>query len=434
MLLFTLAQAAVLRAPMDKPTVVIWEPGLQHDVVLVKLSEGVLGRPALSGAHITPLFEHAPTATLAGWYRVEVGAFEGADTAEAFNAQPWVEVAYLPAEPVPPPVDLPPNTPSFVDEQGYREAAPAGFGIREASDWPGGDGRNVAIADLEYSWDEDHEDLDATVGMRLVGWDSGAYKFHGTAVWGELVAQDNGYGVTGLCPGAEPVQVFPYTAPDVYNVAGAIVAAVDVLQAGDVLLIEQQTYANGAYAPVEADPATWDAIAYATGQGIVVVEAAGNGDQDLDDAFWDGWFDRSIRDSGAFMVGGGNSPDSGSLVRSSAPGSNYGSRIDLQGWFDSIVTTINGEYSGYYADLYFPDDDYRQAYTTQFGGTSGASPMVAGLAVVYQSVAIELTGAPWSPWDLRRLMVSTGTPPQGSRATGPQPDLERMLRYGMIPG
>ena len=36
--------------------------------------------------------------------------------------------------------------------------------------------------------------------------------------------------------------------------------------------------------------------------------------------------------------------------------------------------------------------------------------------------------------DLRALMVSTGTPQQGTRATGPQPDLRKLLRYGMVPG
>jgi len=434
MLWLTLSLAAPLRAPADKPAVVLWEPGLRHDLVYVKRSGAFHGEPSWPGATVTPLFEDAPTPELAAWYAVRVAPWQGPQIADAFNAQIWVEVAYLPAEPQPPPADIPPTTPDFKGEQGWLNEAPTGVGWIEAANWPGGDGRNVAIADLEYSWDEDHEDLPTTVDIRRVGWDSGLYKFHGTAVWGQLVAPDNGYGVTGLCPAAEPVMVFPYTAPDEYDVAGAIVDAVAVLEPGDVLLIEQQTIANGAYAPVEAEAAVWDAIAYATDSGIAVIEAAGNGGRDLDDPDFDGWFDRSVRDSGAFMVGGGNSPLSGSLERASAPQSNYGSRIDLQGWFDGIVTAINGEYNGYYADLYYPDEDYRQAYTTQFGGTSGASPMVAGLAVIFQSVAIELHGQPWDPMDLRALMVSTGTPQQGARATGPQPDLRKLLRYGMVPG
>ena len=419
--------------PPQKPSVVVWEPGRAHDVVYVKLEEGAEGTPGFPGARVRPLFDvDAPV--LSGWYRVETAPWEGPEVAEAFNAEPWVELAYLPGTPVPPPVDLAPATPDFQADQAYLDDAPIGLGIGEAALWPGSDGVHVAVADLEYSWDSDHEDLDNTIGIRTSGWDSGLFRFHGTAVMSELVSPDNGYGVTGIVPGAEPVVVFPYTEPEVYDIAASIVAAVGMLEPGDVLLIEQQAYMNGAYAPVEAEPASWDAIAYAVESGIVVVEPAGNGGQDLDAAYWGGWFDRSERDSGAILVGGGNSPDSGSLVRSAAPGSCYGSRVDLQGWYDGIVTAINGDYNGYYADLFYPDEDGRQAYTTRFGGTSGASPMVAGVAAIFQSVAIELHGEPWDPMDLRQLMVSTGTPAQGSRTMGPQPDLRRMLRYGMIPG
>lgn len=433
-LLLPLAMAAPVRMPAQKPAAVVWAPGQADDVVYVKLEEGALGSPRLAGTRVRPLFPGHEEEPLSGWYRVDTEPWMAPEVAELFNEQDWVEVAYLPSGPVPPPVDLAPTTPDFRGEQLWLDDAPDGINRDEASWWPGADGSRVAVADLEYSWDRDHEDLDHTAEIRTAGYDSHDYPFHGTAVLGQLVALDNGYGVTGLVPGAEPVVVFPYVSAEEYDVAGAVLLAVELLGPGDVLLIEQQTVANGGYAPVEAEPAVWDAIAAAVEKGIVVVEAAGNGDQDLDDPSWAGWFDRSQRDSGAILVGGGNSPLSGSMTRASAWGSNYGSRIDVQGWYDGIVTTVNGEYNGYYADLFWPDQDGRQAYTMSFGGTSGASPMAAGAAASFQSAAIELHGAPWDPMDLRQLMVSTGTPAQGSRSTGPQPDLGRMLRYGLIPG
>ena len=70
------------------------------------------------------------------------------------------------------------------------------------------------------------------------------------------------------------------------QVADAIVAAAAALPRAHVLLIEVQL-GKIAYLPVETEQANFDAIRLATAQGIVVVEAAGNGDQNLD--HWASW-------------------------------------------------------------------------------------------------------------------------------------------------
>jgi hypothetical protein len=49
------------------------------------------------------------------------------------------------------------------------------------------------------------------------------------------------------------------------------------------------------------------AIRAATGRGIHVIEAAGNGGMDLDDARYGRRFDRTFRDSGAIVVGASDS-------------------------------------------------------------------------------------------------------------------------------
>jgi hypothetical protein len=329
-----------------------------------------------------------------------------------------------------------------VGYQGYLLASPEGFGFDAAPLWPGADGANVTVADVEYSWLPSHEDLEATVGASVWGFDSQLYQSHGTAVLGELVAGDNGYGVVGMVPAAQPLVIHPFVEEDLYSIADAVDAASAMLAAGDVLLIEQQIYdpVIAAYLPAEWDPATFDAIAMAVAKGIVVVEPAANGRQNLDDPIFEGRFSRSRQDSGAIMVGGGASPSGGQDPRTWVLwGSNYGSRIDVQGWFDSVATTWTDDSSSASgADLFLPDDgDPRQGYTSGFGGTSSAAPMVAGVCVAANSVAIALHGQPFDPLDLRALLVSTGTPQPTSDAQvhpiGPQPDLRAVLRYGLLP-
>lgn len=455
-----LAVAAPLRAPL-RPAVLVAEPGQRDDLLVVKLAEGrglavdwrngsgalVVRGPgdlnALSGLldGARPRFSRDQVALRQDRQTFDPEQrladltlyllLEGPDLqarGQQLLADPRVETVYYAWWPVHPPTDIPPVTPDFTDLQGYRGPAPGGFDFLEAARWPGGDGGNVAVADLEYGWDPTHEDLDHTAAAAAWGWDSQYYAYHGNGVLGELFAGDNGYGVTGMAPAAEPLVISPYDDDRNYDVAAAVDGAAALLDAGDVLLIEQQSWANGNYAPVEVDPAVFDAIALAVAKGIIVVEPTGNGGQNLDSAAWDGWFDREVRDSGAIMVGGGWSPGGGGTARTWSGGSCYGERVDVQGWYDSIVTATTSQYS---PDLFFPGNDSAQAYTSAFGGTSGASPMVAAAAAVAQSVAWELWGQPWDPDDLRAALVSTGTPQPASdsgRPIGPQPDLRRFLR------
>jgi serine protease len=345
-------------------------------------------------------------------------------------ADTHVETAYLAPKPAPPPSDIAPITPDFTELQTYREAGPDGFGFDIAHRWPGGDGSNVVIADIEYGFDHTHEDIEDREIFEI-GYPMGWYPFHGNGVLGILGATDNGYGITGLAPEADLIMASPFVDDDIYNVAESIVLATEHLDAGDVLLIEQQGWVDSIFLPVEIDPAVFDAITIAVAKGIVVIEPTGNGACDLDPPAWDGWFDRSIRDSGAIIVGGGSSPTSGYTPRSWYPmGSCFGDRVDVQGWFDAIVTTSAQDGHPTYTDLFFPDGDGRQAYTSSFGGTSGAAPIIAAIAAVMNSVAWETRGLPWNPIELRAAMISTGTPqPDGEmQHIGPQPDLRRLLR------
>lgn len=346
---------------------------------------------------------------------------------EALRALPIVRHAYRAPLPVPSPVDIPPTTPDGEPDQVYLDPAPEGIDARDGWTRPGGNGAGVKIIDIEYDWRDTHEDLETALGAREcpTGSHPGEIE-HGTAVLGELVGGDNGYGVTGISSGADVGLVTHWPTGMTYSVARAIECATGLLGPGDVLLIEAQTVGpNGLFVPPEWDAAEYDAIVVAVAKGIVVVETAGNGNDDLDLPSFGGAFDRNQRDSGATIVGAGadlwyeTQPD-----RSRLEFSTYGTRVDLQGWGDDVVTTG-------YGDAFDGGGDPNQYYTSLFSGTSSAAPMIAGAAAVVQGVQMACGGAPLDPVEVRDLLAATGSPQVPGPYPGnigPRPDLRAALQ------
>lgn len=401
-----------------------WENGQEKEVLWLRLAPGA-SEGWLRSLGARPVFRNREGARYFRLKRPDAMAVE-----RHLRGVPSVEQVWFASRPVPPPEDLPPVTEDFRPLQNWLDSE-VGFSFSEGALWPGGDGEGVVVADVEYSWEPEHEDLGATVGIQTWGVLYPDYFFHGNSVLGMLVGGDNGYGVVGAVPGATPMVFHPVDTDGNYVVAEAILAALEYLGPGDVLLLEQQGYSDGSYCPASVDPAVFDAIRVVTDAGIVVVEPGGNGGQNLDAPRWDGLFDRRQQDSGSILVGGGAGPDTRYLPRSWYPyGSSYGSRVDVQGWYSGIVSSTTGEYGGVYADLAWYEEDSRQAYTRSFGGTSGASPMVAATAVVMQAVSLAQGQPPWEPAELRAALVANGTPqdPGDSARIGPQPDVRRMLR------
>jgi hypothetical protein len=122
--------------------------------------------------------------------------------------------------------------------------------------------------------------------------------------------------------------------------------------------------------------------------------------------------------SGAILVGAGTSD----LNHERINYSNFGSRVDLQGWGQNVFT------SGFTGSYITIGGDLNQAYTN-FAGTSSATPMVAGCVVVLQSYYHNLTGSFLSPLEMRNLLINTGIP-QGNPATGhigPLPNMQAAL-------
>jgi subtilisin family serine protease len=242
---------------------------------------------------------------------------------------------------------------------------------------------------VEYSWVLDHEDLEldpANIDTQATLSDPFNDTDHGTAVLGELGGGTNSYGVAGIVPATTMLVAPANTVEHGYNPARAITLAAGVLNPGDAILIEQQFGVCGGthFGPLEWLQSVFDAVAAATALGVVVVEAAGNGNVNLDDPACNNLFDRNVRDSGAIIVGAG---DSGTRARLSF--SSYGSRVDLQGWGNNVTTTG-------YGDLFNPGDE-RQEYTSVFSGTSSASPIVTGAALAIQGAVIKMGLAPPRP-------------------------------------
>ncbi|TWW10826.1 peptidase S8 [Planctomyces bekefii] len=310
-----------------------------------------------------------------------------------------VESAYVPGGPTPPPVNAADDP--LARNQGYLDAAPGGIDARFA--WGYADGLGAEVVDLERGWTLDHEDL-ASGGITLISGVNKDFHGHGTAVLGEIVGVDNMLGVVGIAPRARARVVSQWRTSTNYNTAAAIASAAASMRTGDVLLLEAQTvHANAAgYVPVEVEDAVFDAIRAATDDGIIVVEAGANGAVDLD-AFSNSAGKRILnrahsdfRDSGAIMVGAASS----AAPHTRLSFSNFGSRIDCFAWGEGIQTTGDGWLG-----------TSTTAYTPSFSGTSGASPIVTGAALLLQSWR-RARGNPYSPSVMRSLLsnASLNTP------------------------
>lgn len=339
-----------------------------------------------------------------------------------------VQTAYPTPLPAPPPSQtLRDVSPDFTTQQGYFNPAPYGVNRAAIASLTGGLGDGVTFVDIEYMWNYDHEDYQLDVEDLLAGDEYTGFGYdHGTAVIGQVVALDNGFGITGLTPNADAKVASPMY-DEVYNIAQTLLDLTPMLSAGDVVLIEQQAYPSFNidaackaalcynFVPVEIVQDVFDAIQYMVAAGIVVVEAGANGGYDLDHPVFGGLFNRDVRDSGAILVGAAN-PD----TRRDYSWSNVGSRVDVYAWGGLIYTTG-------YGDAYNNGVDGNQDYTADFGGTSGASPIVTGAVIALQGIA-KAEGDLLTPLEIRALLRSNGTPHHPlSYKIGAMPDLATAL-------
>ncbi len=303
--------------------------------------------------------------------------------------------------------------------QGYLDPAPVGIDARWV--WTQGiDGQGLEFVDVEQGWLPNHEDLPACAPIGAGHYDGNSPLVfnHGAAILGIVAGCDNQVGIVGIAPEATVRVSSVCVAGDrlgAENAFAAIWAAISANPAPNVLLLED-TVSNY---PLEAGflGSITGAIQHAVGAGIVVVEAAGNAFADLDVTFPVlNRGDPAFVDSGAILVG--SSLPSKNHERN--PSSNFGSRVDCFAWGADIVTT--GAYPS-------STGTGPHSYTNTFGGTSGASAIIAGAALLFMALYKSKTGSLPSAGQVRGSLGSIGTPqaPPGNDSIGIMPNLREIV-------
>ncbi len=383
-------------------------------------------------------------------FRIDPDAADAEELINRLNLLDIVEIAYAPRKSAPF-ADIPPVTPDFSWRQGYLDSSVLG-GIGARSVWPLTRGSGVRVRQIEWNWIAGHEDLNQNSVSGVLCLNQPSYAHHGTAVAGIISGLNNGYGITGIASEADFGRVsfctsctfhtspIPGLIPDYYSCetdsfANVLPRTLQQSIPGDIINVS----AGYDSVPFEAESGAYDAVRQAVLSDRIVVLAAGNSGINLD-GVQNNIFNRGYRDSGAIFVGAGtpdtnhrrvvDEPTSNGLLWSS----NYGNRLDLQGWGKSVTTTggsltTTNTFDG---DLFNGGGDINQYYTSVFDGTSAAAPIVSGAAALVQSFFRSRYNNYLRPMTMRALLRNTGTP-QGSDAAsapiGPLPDVERAINF-----
>ncbi|KAI5457077.1 peptidase S8/S53 domain-containing protein [Mariannaea sp. PMI_226] len=273
--------------------------------------------------------------------------------------------------------------------QGYLKAAPGGIDAYYIHDRRGGKGDEMRIVDCESGWQFNHEDL---FGECIAGINSiyPIHNNHGTAIHRIIGRVNNRFGIIGIA-----LDAALYGCSTFYqSIAFTITVASGKLRR-------------------EAFAAIHDAVFK---KGIVVIEAAVNGSENLDHVayganprFSNDWrnpFNPINPFSGAILVGPGYHPGQiDNLDRSRLRISNYGERVDCQAWGALVTSTASD------GDLHGINNLDRR-YTANFGGTSSAAAMIAGGVLCIQGTRRAEGRRLLNSEEYRRLLRHTGSPQQ----------------------
>lgn len=240
----------------------------------------------------------------------------------------------------------------------------------------------AANADTDNDWDfnEGDEDPSPTFG------DS-----HGTACAGVAAAKGNNHlGVSGVAPEAMLIGMRLIAAPTTDDVeADAFAFKKDIIE------IKSNSWgpSDNAYGASGPGPLSKAALIDAAttgrgGKGTVFLWAGGNGNANGDDSNYDGWA------ASPYAIAVGAIGDDGESVWYGEPGANILICAPSNGGQQSITTTDHSGATGYSSG----------DYTSTFGGTSSATPAVAGVVALMLQANPNLTYR-----DVQEILMRTAT-------------------------
>lgn len=292
-----------------------------------------------------------------------------------------------------------------------QNGATAGIDVRAVTTWDTYKGGAVRIGIVDDGLETSHPDLVANVDTAndydFNGLDDdpspGAHDFHGTACAGVAAARGhNGIGISGVAPEATLVGMKLIAAP---TTDADEADAFGFKQ--DIIAIKSNSwgpyddaYGQGGPGPLSL-AAMQDAVTNGRGgKGTVFLWAAGNGNGSGDDSNYDGWANSPM----AIAVSAIN--DKGRSSYYSEPGANILVCAPSNGGKQGITTTDRTGSAGYNEEggtVEYPDFTSTD-YTNSFGGTSSATPAVAGVIALMLQANPNLTYR-----DVQEILVRTAT-------------------------
>ena len=283
-----------------------------------------------------------------------------------------------------------PDGPLLADPQSGLESQWYLHRLRVPAAWRLSRGDGVVIADIDWGFRVSHAEFAAAIEKTHNARDGssdvtqGASASHGTAVLGLAGARADGSGICGCAPAAALWAIKADGGP---ALGETWAEAIDFVRLADsqgrrkVIVLEVQTSVGGNYEQV---PSVHRAVRAAIAAGCVVCVAAGNGGRraDLGD---DG---QPFDPTGSILVG---ATAFDAVKNRRADFSNFGPRVVVSAPGDPLHDLTCGQGG---------DHEYRN----DFGGTSGATPKVAGI------VALMLAANPALSHDeVRDILVGTGS-------------------------
>ncbi|GJL50661.1 S8 family serine peptidase [Candidatus Nitrospira salsa] len=269
------------------------------------------------------------------------------------------------------------------------------FRCRADRAWDIASGTDVVVADIDWGYRTTHQDLASRLDLSHAynAYDggtnvsTGSSISHGTAVMGIAGGADNNLGMAGFAFNASLWPVQADSGPGTFLGGNAWARGIDWVRTSNsggrrkVIILEVQTGSFGNY---EMVPSVNAAIRTAISHGVVVCVAAGNGNRNagLDDS------GNPIPETGSILVG---ATEYHPTENRRASFSNFGDRVVVSAPGDSLHDVTASSSS---------DNGVRNG----FGGTSGATPKVAGTAALLLEVNPSLTHA-----EIRTILQTTGT-------------------------